>query len=200
MHLEFLLPLLAFVVVSTITPGPNNLLLAASSIRFGVKATLPHLLGIHCGVYLLVALCALGLGQLILAEPRAILLLKWVGSLYLAYLAWQLLGTELVDDVALESKGPMRTWQAAAFQFSNPKAWFMGTAGLNLALPVADSVAGAAFYLALGFGTLGLVCNFLWIGLGNSLRAAFAVPVYRRWINGSLAVVTLITIAMIWIS
>lgn len=71
--MEFLIPFIGFIFITTITPGPNNFLLAASGIRFGFRRTLPHVVGIHFGVYALVALCGLGLGQVLLAAPGALL-------------------------------------------------------------------------------------------------------------------------------
>ncbi len=200
MSFEVLFSLLVFVVVSTITPGPNNLLLAASGIHFGFRATLPHVLGIHCGVYLVVVLCALGLGQLLLADPRAILLLKIFGSVYLVYLAWGVMGIRLDDAEGKWQANPMSVGQATLFQFSNPKAWFMATTGLNIALGTQQSMPFAVVALCLGFATLGLVCNLLWVGLGNSARALFAREFYRRLINGVLSTLTLVTVVLIWLA
>ena len=201
MNFDLVLPLSIFIVLSTITPGPNNLLLTASGLNFGFRATIPHLFGIHCGIYSLAILCALGLGSVLLAEPRLVILLKVFGSLYLAYLAWMILGLRAdAPGVTSINNEPLSVRQAFVFQFSNPKAWFMATTGINLALPITDSMAYAALFLCLGFATLGLVCNFVWIGMGRILQNAFTQPIYRRWINATLALLTALTIFMIWLA
>jgi threonine/homoserine/homoserine lactone efflux protein len=196
--MEFLIPFIGFIFITTITPGPNNFLLAASGIRFGFKRTLPHVVGIHFGVYTLVALCGLGLGQVLLAEPRALLILKVFGTVYLIYLAWKILGfqpgNQQDDDVA----APMTIAQALIFQFSNPKAWMMATAGLNISIAFNDSMLTAVLLLCAGFATLGIFCNFTWVLMGASLRDAITVPVYRYWINGGLALLTITTVLMFW--
>ena len=210
--MESVLPLLAFVFISTITPGPNNFLLAASGLRFGVFRTLPHVLGIHLGVYTLVILCGFGLGQALMAVPSLVLGLKLFATGYLCYLAWKILGFEVQHDEAEENvHSPMRIHEAGLFQFSNPKAWMMATTGINFALTaVGDPATGvepgqsglwlAILLLCVSFATLGAGCNLLWVWLGSSLRQALAKPASRRWINGGLAVMTVTTVAAFWVS
>src|SRR4051812_45946374 len=88
--LEQLLPLALFAFVASITPGPNNIMLTTSGIRFGFVRSIPHMLGICVGFGVLLALCAAGIGSLILAVPSIELVLKVISSAYLLYLAWQL--------------------------------------------------------------------------------------------------------------
>ena len=196
--MEFLLPVLAFVLVSTITPGPNNFLLATSGIKFGVRASLRHVLGIHCGIYLLVVLCGLGLGQLLLAFPEALISLKVFGTGYLIYLAWKIIGFQLEDGEATKAGRPMSVLQALFFQFSNPKAWMMATTGLNISIGIDGSMITAVLVLALGFATLGLCCNILWLYAGASLQSLWQQKHYQRMINGALALLTVLTILMFW--
>ncbi len=198
--MELVIPFISFIFISTITPGPNNVLLAASGIRFGFKKTLPHIVGIHFGVYALVVLCGLGLGQILLTAPEALLLLKVFGTGYLLYLAWKILGFTLPDQHDEDVASPMTLSQAIVFQFSNPKAWMMATTGLNISLALNDSMFTAVLLLCAGFATLGLLCNFTWVLMGASLRNAFSIPVYRLWINGGLAMVTIATVVIFWIA
>ena len=60
---DLLLALIAFAFVTSITPGPNNLMLLASGVNFGFRRTLPHMLGIGVGFTLMVAVVGLGLGE-----------------------------------------------------------------------------------------------------------------------------------------
>lgn len=194
--MDWLIPLLLFVVVSTVTPGPNNLLLAASGLHFGVRNTLPHLLGIHLGVYTLITLCGLGLGQLLLAAPGAELLLKVFATAYLVYLTWQILG--LTPSASTDRQRPMKVWEACLFQASNPKAWMMAITSLNLALAMNSSMPQAVVVVCLCFATLGTVCNLAWVFMGVSLQSQLKEERKRRWINGGLAAMTLITIVGFW--
>ena len=88
--IEALLPLMSFAFVSSITPGPNNIMLTSSGIWFGFRRSLPHMLGITFGFGVLLAVCAFGIGELVVAVPQVVLLLKALGCAYLLYLAWQL--------------------------------------------------------------------------------------------------------------
>lgn len=196
--MELAISFFGFIFISTITPGPNNLLLAASGIRFGVRRTLPHIAGIHLGVYLLIALCGLGMGQLLLATPYAVVALKVFGSGYLIYLAWKIIGFELDSSDGTSTDQPMNLLQAAIFQFSNPKAWMMATTGLNISFAWNNNMASAVVLLCLGFATLGILCNLTWVWLGSSLSRLFTNPTYRLIINATLAIVTVATVIMFW--
>jgi len=196
--LETLIPMLGFVLVTTITPGPNNLLLASSGVRFGFAATMPHVVGVHCGVYVLVGLCAAGVGGLILSQAWALFTLKVAASIYLLHLAWQILGMRMSPSTGEEHARPMSVWQAGLFQFSNPKAWIMAAAGVNLALPLDGTAFTASVALCLGFATLGLACNLVWVAAGFAAQSAWQSPRYRGWVNGSLAVLTVLTVALFW--
>ena len=78
--LDTLLPLALFAFVSSITPGPNNIMLTSSGILHGFARSIPHMLGITFGFGVLLALCAAGVGKLVLAVPALHLLLKVAGS------------------------------------------------------------------------------------------------------------------------
>lgn len=195
--MDWLVPLLLFVVVSTVTPGPNNLLLAASGLNFGVRSTLPHVLGIHLGVYCLIALCGLGLGQLLLAEPGAAIALRLFATGYLLYLAWQILG--LNPSATATARRPMKAWEAVLFQASNPKAWMMAVTSLNLALAMDGTMPNAVALACLCFATLGTLCNLVWVFMGASMQSHLQDENKRRWVNGGLAVMTVLTIGGFWV-
>ena len=196
--MEFLLPLLIFVFVSTITPGPNNFLLATSGIKFGVRATIPHVIGIHFGLYLMIVLCGLGLGQILNQLPEAMVALKVFGTIYLCYLAWKILGFKFTGQETQADGKPMSMSEALVFQFSNPKAWMMATTGLNLSLGFDDSVVTVIVAFCAGFATLGLGCNLVWLCAGASLRRFWMQEQYQRFINGCLALLTLLAIGTFW--
>ena len=81
--------LAAFSFVRTVTPGPNNVMLWASGVQFGLRPTLPHVAGISIGIGTMAVGVAAGLGVLVTAVPEVELTLRVIGSLYLLYLAYQ---------------------------------------------------------------------------------------------------------------
>jgi len=143
-------------------------------------------------------LCGLGLGQLLALFPQAVLGLKIFGTCYLTYLAWKVIGLNLGDGTLESSGKPMSTLQALIFQFSNPKAWMMATTGLNISIGMDGSMLTAVVVFAACFLTLGLACNVLWLYTGASLQSLWQQKQYQRIINGALALLTILTIAMFW--
>ena len=118
-----LAPLALYAFVTSITPGPNNLMLASSGLTFGFRRTVPHIVGILGGCFVLIAVTGLGLGAVFQAEPRLQLALKIAGAGYLLYLAWKFWRAGELKD---KGEGrPLTLANAAIFQFVNPKALVM---------------------------------------------------------------------------
>ena len=87
---DHLAALAAFAFVASATPGPNNVMLLASGVNYGYRATLPHILGIVLGFPFLLASIGMGLGAVFEAYPQIGEILKWVGATYMLYLAWRI--------------------------------------------------------------------------------------------------------------
>jgi threonine/homoserine/homoserine lactone efflux protein len=192
---DLLAPFASFAVVSFITPGPNNLLLAASGSAFGFRRTVPHMAGISAGFALLVALCGLGLGAVVAASPSAGLVLRLVGTGYLLWLAWRLLGATAA---AVDSHRPCTVLEAALFQFANPKAWMMGITAASAFLPTNMPTWAATLWITVLFSLVGLPCMGLWVLAGSALRRHLARPAVGWTWRCGLALLTLYAAAGLW--
>ena len=131
MTIQLLLAFITFAFVMSVTPGPNNMMLLASGVNFGLRRSLPHLLGISLGLMLMVCAMGFGLGQLLKLYPPLFNILRYVGGAYLLYLSWRIATAAAPQvDGAADAK-PFGLLQAAAFQWVNPKAWIMAVAAIT---------------------------------------------------------------------
>lgn len=191
-----LAPLCAFAFVSSITPGPNNLLIMRSGARFGLRRTLRHIAGIEAGLVALLVLSQLGVGAVLLAWPAALKALRVACSVYLLWLAWLMLkDAGPADDAAAPaaSARPMGVAAAAAFQLVNPKAWMMAVTGISAfstreSLGAPDLAAVAAIFIAIGFP-----CMVGWTAWGAAFHRVLRRPAARRAFSIVMAVVTAAT-------
>lgn len=198
MSTHTLLPFLLFAFVSSITPGPNNILLTSSGMRFGFMRSIPHMLGVIGGFGVMLALCAAGVGKLVLSVPAADLLLRAAGSGYLLYLAWQLRHMHVAEDVAIGAR-PMSFGAAALFQFANPKAWVMGITGAAAFLPPLQPVWLAILVFCLLFSVVNLPCLGVWVATGAVLRRYLRQEGWRRLFCAAMIAATLYAAASIWV-
>ena len=196
--MESLLPLALFAFVSSITPGPNNIMLTSSGILFGFRRSIPHMLGITVGFGVMLGLCAAGIGSLIIAVPAIHVLLKIMGSSYLLYLAWNLRKMRFSQD---ENRGaePMSFLGAALFQFANPKAWVMAVTGASAFLPLVQPVWFAIGLFCLVFCAINLPCIGVWAGTGAVLRRYLAQPKWQRMFCAVMIVLTVYSAVAIWL-
>src|SRR5690349_4584797 len=121
---EAFFALLVYSFVTSVTPGPNNLMLLASGVNFGIIRTIPHILGIGSGFMTLLLAVGFGLGAVLTAFPVLHLALKIAGGAYLLYLAYRTAMSRSLKDGVAKAR-PMTFLEAAAFQWVNPKAWVM---------------------------------------------------------------------------
>ncbi|QJQ94666.1 MULTISPECIES: LysE family translocator [Halomonadaceae] len=177
--LAFLGPAALYMISMTITPGPNNVMLTASGANYGFLRTLPHIFGILGGCFLLFAGIALGLGLVFERYPAVQMILRLVGSAYLLFLAWKI-ATAPPPDLRLRGEGrPLSFWQAAGFQFANPKAWVMGLALMAGFLPQGGDTLVNALILAAFAELVALPCIALWAGFGVGIGHWLNTP--RAW-------------------
>lgn len=196
--MESLLALAGFTFVASITPGPNNLMLAASGVGFGLRRTIPHMLGVVAGFAVLVAACGLGVGALLVSTPAAATALKVVGSAYLLYLAWMLRGNLGAGTDGGRAR-PMSFAAAAAFQFANPKAWLMGVTAASAFLPGLGGDWQALALLCLVVCGVNFPCVTSWAVLGSTIRSRLDDPRWQRRFGGVMVMLTLYAAAAIWI-
>lgn len=193
--METLLPMVLFAFVSSITPGPNNIMLTSSGILFGFGRTVPHLFGVTAGFGAMLALCAAGVGSLVLAAPALHTGLKAAGSAYLLYLAWQIRSMRLRDPAHAPLR-PLSFAGAAGFQFVNPKAWLMSVGGVAAFLP--EATPGGIGMLCLIFCMVNFCCVSVWAGAGAALRRQLTRPAWQKACGVVMALLTVYAAFSLW--
>lgn len=167
MMLETLPALALFALVTSVTPGPNNLMLMASGANFGFRRTVPHMLGVGLGFVLMTFLVGIGLAGLFQTYPLAVTALEVVSVVYMLWLAWKIAHAAAPKDRQAGGT-PMTFLQAAAFQWVNPKAWAMALTAITVHAP--DRSLWAVALVAVIFGAINLPSVSLWTLIGQQLR------------------------------
>ncbi len=183
---DLLVALIAFAFVTSVTPGPNNMMLLASGVNFGVRRSVPHMLGISLGFMLLVIAVGLGLGQLFERVPLLFTALRYLGAAYMLYLAWRIAGSAAPDTRAAEPGKPFTFVQAAAFQWVNPKAWIMAIGAITTYAPQENFIVNVLLIAAL-FALINCPSVGLWTVAGSLLRRWLERPRILRVFNVGMA-------------
>lgn len=180
MQLDTLLALFLFAFTTSITPGPNNMMLFASGVNFGFVRTIPHMLGIGIGFFVLLIAVGLGLGALLHSVPLLYTALKFAGGAYLVWIAWKI-GTSRSLGEGRANAVPMTFLQAAAFQWVNPKAWVMAVSAMAT-YTSSDSYLMSVLVVGLVFALVNVPSVSTWAGFGSALRQWLSEPAR---LNGS---------------
>ncbi|AWD22911.1 LysE family translocator [Fuscovulum blasticum] len=185
MTYDLFLALLGFAFVTSVTPGPNNMMLLASGVNFGFRRTVPHMLGISAGHALMVFLVGMGLAGLFKAWPPALTGLKLASVAYMLWLAWKIAHAAAPGEGRARPQ-PMTFLQAAAFQWVNPKAWAMALGAVAAYVTMPSTAA----YLAVAgtFCLVNLPSVSLWAVAGQGLRRWLDDPRRLRLFNWTMAV------------
>lgn len=185
MTAELFAALATFAFVSSITPGPNNLMLMTSGINFGVRRTVPHMLGVALGFTLMIVLIGIGIMQIIDAVPGSILLISIASGLYLLYMAWKIATTDTSPAElggAASSSKPFTFLQAALFQWVNPKAWTMALTAISAYAPKSQGWLGVLVVAGV-FGIINLPSTGAWAVMGAKMRRFLSNPVRLKTFN-----------------
>ncbi|WP_082806224.1 LysE family translocator [Marichromatium gracile] len=191
--MENLTAIILFAISSTLTPGPNNIMVMASGANHGITRSLPLLTGICVGFSSMLLLTGLGLGQILHLIPELHLTIKIIGISYLLYLAWLIARSGDVT-TSRDSNEPLSFVKGALFQLVNAKSWIVSTGAV-----AAFTTAGTSFYnqnaiLALIFFAVSFPCVGAWLFFGSSLRKALKNPSRRRLFNYTMSCLLVISV------
>jgi threonine/homoserine/homoserine lactone efflux protein len=184
---EILIALIGFAFASSITPGPNNLMLMASGANYGLRRTVPHMLGISLGHGFMVVMIGVVLLQMFHSYPVLNLVLKLVSAVYMVWLAWKI-ATAVPPDAKTVTGTPFTFLQAAAFQWVNPKAWFMGITAISAYAPQDRGIVAGSLIVAGVFAAINLPSVTVWAWMGVQVRRWLGSARRLRVFNITMAV------------
>ena len=192
MTVDLLSALAAFAFVSSITPGPNNLMLMASGANFGLTRSLPHMMGVAIGFTVMIVLVGVGLMQLFDLWPASYEVLKYGSVLYLFWLAWKVANAAEPGRASEQGGNPITFLQAAAFQWVNPKAWAMALTAIAAYAPTRD--IGAVLLVSAVFGAINLPSISIWTLMGQQIRHILTSPARLRAFNWTMAALLILSV------
>ena len=158
------LPLLGFAIAMSVTPGPNVLMVAAAAANHGIRATVPHMLGITLGFAAMLVIVGLGLAGPFAAWPPLHAVLKWGGAAWLLVLAWKIARAGAPGEGP--SRPPLGFVGAALFQWVNPKAWMIALAAIPAFTTPEGDILAETLLIAAAFALVCFPCTLVWAGLG----------------------------------
>ncbi len=184
--METVLPLLGFAIAMSVTPGPNVLMVAASAANAGVRATVPHMLGIAIGFGAMLLIVGLGLAAPFAAAPWLHAALKWGGAAWLLLLAWKIARAGAPG--AGPPRAPLGFIGAALFQWVNPKAWMIALAAIPTFTTPDGDMLRQSLTIAGAFALVGFPCTLVWALLGAGASRLLRTERALRGFNIAMAV------------
>ena len=192
--------LIGFAIAMYITPGPNNAMLAASAASYGMRATVPHMLGIACGFAFMMAVVTAGLASAVLAWPLLLPLMRWGGAAWLLVLAWKIANAPAPEAQPSGTHPSGKRGRvlgfggAAAFQWVNPKGWLIAVAAAGMFIRPEQNLATQAAWISAVFVAVALPCMLPWMLLGAGAGRVLRSPGRLRVFNVAMALLLVVSV------
>ncbi len=191
--MEYIIAIVLFAISSSVTPGPNNITVMASGANFGIRKSLPVYLGICVGFAIMLLLVGIGFGQIFDKFPELHLYIKFIGTLYLLYLAFLIATATDISTSNAQAK-PLSFMNGALFQWLNAKAWVVATGAI-----AAFTTVGTDFYtqniiIASIFLIISFPCVGIWLFFGSTLKNILKSQQHRRVFNYSMAALLVMSV------
>lgn len=189
-----LIGFIIFASIAAFTPGPNNLMLAASGANFGLRRTLPHITGVTIGFVSLVILACLGLASLFATLPGVMEVARWFSLLFLLYLAYKIATAAPPEGVDTQTT-PINFIQAVLFQTINPKAVIVIISSVTTYASQAESLYIATIFITLIFAFVTITSTLLWAYAGSLFGRLLKNRQHLRIFNFTMAALLVASLA-----
>ena len=197
--MSFYLPLVIFCFSTSITPGPNNLMIMISGSKFGIYRSLPHYFGICIGFSIMVLLIGMGLGEIFNQFPMLHLIIRYLGALYMLYLAWQTIRSTGELKVVSTNTKPLSFIQALLFQWINPKALVMAIGVIATYSTANASIFNQTILIASIYFIIGVPCVGMWLIGGVAISKYLKNPRHLHYFNLTMGLLLVLSIGLIFV-
>lgn len=185
----YALSLLGFAIAASVTPGPNNVMVAAIAARHGMRAAVPYMLGIWVGFGAMIVLVGVGVAGLLEGAPLLAGAMRWGALGWIVLLAWQI--ATAPPPQAGKARPAMGFSGAVLFQWINPKAWLLALSIASAWVLPGRAVLPQVATVALAFAVVGPPCTVPWALLGSGAARLLHSPARLRAFNIGMAVLLL---------
>ena len=196
MHPE-IISIALFWFVTAYTPGPNNVIASYSGFNFGIIKTIPHILGVTLGFTSLVLFLTIGLINIFKLFQIIQVVMKYLGTLFLIYLAFKIATSTTSDDTKKEN--PVRFIETFFFQYLNPKGVTVAIIVVSTYVELGENYANYAtqvVLLALLFSSTSIT---LWTFIGKFLRKFATNEKFIKYFNYAMSCLLLLSIITFYI-
>ena len=196
MHPE-ILSISLFWFVTAYTPGPNNVVASYSGFNFGVKKTIPHILGVTLGFTSLVIFLSVGLINIFKLFPLIQIIIKYLGTLFLIYLAYKIAFSKTSDDTTKEN--PVKFIETFLFQYLNPKGVTVAIIVVYTYVELGENYLNYATQVILLAFLFSITSITLWTLIGKFLRKFATNDKFIKYFNYVMSSLLLLSIITFYI-
>ena len=196
MHPE-ILSIALFWFVTAYTPGPNNVVASYSGFNFGIAKTVPHILGVTLGFTSLVIFLTIGLVNVFKLFPVIQIIIKYLGTLFLIYLAYKIASSSNSDETQKEN--PVKFIETFLFQYLNPKGVMVAIIVVSTYVELGENYINYAtqvVFLAFLFSSTSIT---LWTLIGKFLRKFATNDKFIKYFNYAMSGLLLLSIITFYI-
>ena len=196
MHPE-ILSMALFWIVAAYTPGPNNVIASYSGFNFGIKKTLPHIFGVAFGFTFLIFLLTIGLVNVFKIFPIIQVSLKYLGSIFLVYLAYKIYFSKI--DSEKKNENPVKFIETFLFQFLNPKGVLIGIIIVSTYVEHGENYLKYATQVILFAFLVSLSSITFWTFVGKYLRRFATNEKFIKYFNCVMSLLLILSIITFYI-
>ena len=191
MHPE-ILSIALFWFVAAYTPGPNNVVASYSGFNFGIKKTIPHILGVTFGFTSLVLFLTIGLINIFKLFPIIQVIIRYLGTIFLIYLAYKIESSTAADEIKKEN--PVKFIETFLFQYLNPKGVMVAIIVVSTYVELGENYVNHAIQVVLLAFLFSSTSITLWAFIGKFLRKFATNDKFIKYFNYAMSGLLLLSI------
>ena len=196
MHPE-ILSIALFWFVAAYTPGPNNVVASYSGFNFGIKKTIPHILGVTFGFTSLVLLLTIGLINIFKLFPIIQVIIRYPGTIFLIYLAYKIASSTAADEIKKEN--PVKFIETFLFQYLNPKGVMVAIIVVSTYVELGENYVNHTIQVVLLAFLFSSTSITLWAFIGKFLRKFATNDKFIKYFNYVMSMLLLLSILTFYI-
>jgi len=196
MHPE-ILSIALFWFVTAYTPGPNNVVASYSGFNFGITKTIPHILGVTLGFTSLVLFLSIGLINIFILFPIIQVVMRYLGTLFLVYLAYKIAFSETKNEIKKEN--PVKFIETFLFQYLNPKGVTVAIIVVSTYIELGENYINYATQIIILAFLFSITSITLWTFVGKFLRKFATNDKFIKYFNYAMSGLLLLSIITFYI-